>query len=269
MNSQSPIHADDVCVVVPIYREEPTWFEAVSLQRCMDMLGHHPIYFIYPEGTSLEGYRKWMDGVTRRQFPCEYFESVERYSQMALSTWFYESFSDHRWILIYQTDSFVFSRNLCLWAERGYDYIGAPWVHVDVRTWMSHARYPLRLRMLHGMLGRGRMLKRVGNGGFSLRNIRATLRVLDRYSTPAKRWRSNEDLFFAHYVGTFDRRFRIAPMEAAYRFSFDTFPDKLWNMAGKQLPFGCHGWCRSDLPIYEHAYSFWKPRIEACGFNLP
>ena len=56
-----------------------------------------------------------------------YFESIYGYNQLMLNVEFYEAFSK-KYILIYQTDAFIFKDDLNYWCEKDYDYIGAPWI---------------------------------------------------------------------------------------------------------------------------------------------
>ena len=45
-------------------------------------------------------------------------------------------------------------------------------------------------------------------------------------------------------------------------FAFEARPRTLYEMNGRQLPFGCHAWFRYDL-------AFWKPFVESLGYELP
>lgn len=89
-------------------------------------------------------------------FDDKWFESVSTYSVFMLTKEFYEKFTSYEFLLIYQLDAWVFRNELEYWCAQGYDYLGAPWFK-DATTMYSKA----------------------GNGGFSLRNVRACLDAID------------------------------------------------------------------------------------------
>lgn len=61
-------------------------------------------------------------------FPDTYFKGIAGYNRLMMSPEFYETFAQWEYILIYQTDAWVFSDRLSEWCSKGYDYIGAPWI---------------------------------------------------------------------------------------------------------------------------------------------
>src|ERR1044071_9510110 len=82
---------------------------------------------------------------------------------------FYRAFEEYDYILIYQLDCLVFSNALEAWCHKGYDYIGAPWFERWHQLRSERSAYPDEIVEGFGA---------VGNGGFSLRNVRAALDVL-------------------------------------------------------------------------------------------
>lgn len=194
---------------------------------------------------------------------------------MKLDPRFYADFLQFDFMLTYELDAYVFSDQLDYWCERGFDYIGAPWF-VD-----------------YGNTG-AKELWRVGNSGFSLRNVRACFQVLTSFTrlTPVKNlfggmvsslrgmdlrsaakqfiqmagirnnthWRldkyqGNEDIFWTVVIGQTSRAMNVASIPDAIKFSFEMNPSMLFRMNNNTLPFGCHGWRK-----YE--YDFWKSFIE-------
>lgn len=61
-----------------------------------------------------------------------------------LSAEFYERFLAWDYILLCQTDAFVFRDELADWCARGYDYIGAPW---PLRPIYSNPLYKIGSRL--------------------------------------------------------------------------------------------------------------------------
>ncbi len=266
-----------VAIAVPLYREELTSEEEISLRHLEHFLGKYDKYLITPK--SLRAHRQ---GFEKKRFKNDFFKSTRTYSALLLSKEFYETFSDYSYVLIYQLDALVFSDQLLEWCDAGYDYVGAPWL-VGVNA--PHVTAPT-----------------VGNGGFSLRKVESFLRVLNstnycvepdiywenfcagkskhvRYLNLPRRylkrlkifngveweaarwtkggWSShgpNEDLFWSYEAVKYDPKFRIAPVEEAVRFAFEVSPRECFEMSNHTLPFGCHAWAKYDK-------EFWEPYL--------
>lgn len=50
------------------------------------------------------------------------------YNRLMLSEDLYSAFSNYEYILICQSDAYIFRDELKEWCEAGYDYVGAPWL---------------------------------------------------------------------------------------------------------------------------------------------
>jgi len=262
-----------VVVAVPVYKEEITDDEKVSMRHLKHYLSSYDIILFAPEGLNVSAYGDF----PVKRFDAQYFQGTHTYSQLLVSRHFYEVFSDYDFMLIYQTDCLVFSDDLQHWCDLGYDYIGAPWVSDGVMT-------------------------DVGNGGLSLRNVHTFLRVLairDRWDQRALRLlefaiayirkflrytivglRSflqgkrnnvlkqgvqvarktvretrpsykNEDYFWSFDAPKLFPRFSIPSTEVAVGFSFEQDPRLCYEKNGGILPFGCHNWTYYDRAFWE------------------
>lgn len=261
-------------VVIPIYKEQPTENELCSLRQCLRILGSHDIRLIAPEGLDLQVYRYTFETfqlpLVVEMFQPTYFANISGYNKLMLSKCFYTRFVDWEYMLIYQLDAWVFRDELDAWCEKGYDYIGAPWMK------------------LNGKLDE----MNCGNGGFSLRRISAFIELFEhtgklwgyrglacwyRYRGPIRRRLSiikgllgyknhlddfvekgevNEDLFFATLKHKKKRCFRIPLSKEAMFFSFEEAPFMLYELTSYELPFGCHAWKKWE---YE---TFWRNFIK-------
>lgn len=266
-------------VLVPLYKQSMTASEEFSFKTTLTVLSNHDIYVVCPK--RLSGYLSVLKEETLLNFGVEYFadryfSSVNGYNHLLMSLGFYSRFHRYEYILVVQTDALVFSDQLEEWCERSYSYVGAPWFKGFERPEM-----PL------SFLG-------VGNGGFSLRNVRDCLRVLalPRYlpyvsETASSHFSSvgrflqivkhrlifsysfypfrpviNEDVFWGWVVPDRCDFFSIPKPEDAISFAFEFAPDYLFELNGCQLPFGCHAWEKYNL-------QFWKNVMETRGINLP
>src|SRR5438046_2590995 len=146
-----------VAIVTPMYGLPLTADEQVSLRHLSHYLGQHQRYWLVPK--SLRIPQELLPRTKVIRFADSYFTGLESYNRLMLSPSFYARFRDYEFILIYQLDSLVFSRDLESWCDKGWDYVGAPW-------FKGH----------RGDTSNG--LWAVGNGGLSLRKVSAFLNVL-------------------------------------------------------------------------------------------
>lgn len=257
-----------VCVVIPVYKpfDALSGPEVVSLQQCMRVLHKHPLFFFGPHSLNWSGYEKFCGeagtGFQKKEFEDEYFRDIDGYNRLMTNAGFYEAFNRYRYMLLYQTDCFVFRDELDFWCAKGYDYIGAPWLGIDMGDWFRYPWYPRSLIWTR-RLGGDKVIGKVGNGGFSLRKIDSLRRNLKRFSGGLENWMANEDNFFCHYVGTYNPFFKIPGVSTALQFGFDAFPREAYELNNHRLPFGCHGWFREDVPYYENNLLFWEPFVQA------
>ncbi len=170
-----------VAVVVPGYsRSEFTLDEEVSFRHLDTFLGHYDKFLVVPRSLSIQ-----RAGFELKRFDDTFFGSAIANTRLMLSKTFYESFIDYQYILIYQLDALIFSDQLLEWCAAGWDYVGAPWIKCSDSPWVSKPR--------------------VGNGGFSLRNVHSFLRVLASHKywiDPEAYWEriSSEHSGFARYL---------------------------------------------------------------------
>lgn len=239
-----------VVIGIPVYRSNLEAYERIALSQLNKILYRYPKVFIAPESLRFDygpEYQSWQV----EYFPDRYFKSIKTYSKLCLSERFYERFQIYEYLLIYQTDAFVFSDRLKEFCQMGYDYIGAP---SPISVW----------RFLE---------KRVGNGGLSLRNIKKTLQVLrhknyilqkaaKQYSKEFLRRRlSIEDQFFAYCSTLPEMNFVIPAIEQASKFAIWSEVRHSYRELETHLPFGCHGW-------HNTKFLCWWPIIQKFGYHL-
>jgi len=247
----------EVAVVIPIYRNVLTEYESISLDRCLKVLGNHRIVILSQHGLEIDGIDQLKNHeVITCCFDRKYFSSVDGYNRLMLSTDFYRSFISYRYILIYQLDAFVFSDQLLDWCRLSYDYIGAPWIGVDWIQGIQKAHFGYLWRFT------GKKERTVGNGGFSLRRVRAFMLALLLLKNAANKWGYNEheDLFWSLAVPDYLPFFRIPDDNVALNFAFEANPRTCFEI-NNHLPFGCHAWEKHDT-------DFWRPVFKGLGYSI-
>ena len=243
--------------------------------QAFKVLIKYRIIFVAPRNLNTINYEKYFEPCNHQfiRFDDKYFsQGLEGYNDLLLSEDFYKTFSEFKYILIYQLDAYVFRDELMEWCNEEYDYIGAPW-----------------LEDKDGII----KLNGVGNGGFSLRNIEKFIYILNKCKIQTVNEKSkikrrfykiqngtialrlkllnlfgnkkatyyrninlNEDGFWGLGAPKITRKFKTAPVEKAIKFSFDRYPDLLYQMNDYKIPFGCHAWDKRNP-------EFWGNHISA------
>lgn len=267
-----------VAVVIPVGRAEVGPDEETSYRHLERHLGAYDRFLVAPQHLDVR-----RPGYGVRHFPDHYFGSTEAYSKFMLSRDLYRAFADYEYMLVYHQDALVFSDQLLAWCDKGYDYIGPPWM-------------PSVFTPVHRPT--------VGNGGFSLRKVASFLRVLESRAIRRTHWVDpdtywarvsadwspaqrllrrpqkylkhlyafnnvartlergfeagnpvSEDVFWSHDAARFYPAFTVAPVEDALRFGFEGEPRQCYEAIGRVLPFGCHAWYKVDR-------AFWEPFLD-------
>ena len=121
-----------VKVVIPIYQDSLSQQERKSLLQVYKILQMHPLVVIKPNHLDLSELATEFPKLSFISFADFYFKGISGYNRLMLAKEFYERFLDCTYILIYQLDAYVFRDELKEWCNKGYDYIGAPWLQRPV-----------------------------------------------------------------------------------------------------------------------------------------
>lgn len=253
-----------VQIIIPIYRSELSEHEIRTLRHNVRILGASRILFLHPEGlTRLPALldTEPFDSIGRMQVSDEWLgakNGILGYNRMMMSEEFYTRFVGGGYILICQTDAWIFRDELDAWCAKGYDYIGGPYLRrpiynlPPIKQWLALRRACCDRSRILRQDGWGRVL----NGGLSLRRIDAFRQACARHADLIERLGqvrstvSNEDWFWSLVPDLY----RPDTVEAA-RFSIDTHPARSMELLGGALPFGCHGWNKHNR------LRFWEPYI--------
>ena len=216
---------ENVGIVVPIYKEILNEYEKFSLIRLNEVLGKYPIIFVAPKSLRGAMYQNLIPQAKWQTFADAYFSGFSGYNKLLMSDDFYKVFSEYEKILICQPDVLVIEDKLQEFLTLPYDYFGAP-----------IAIFRDDLYQLYG-----------GNGGFSLRRIKACREALQLGKEEIVSWRNNEDEFFSYIGLKYPDKFRVAPVKIAAKFAFDRYGKFLYKYTGDRLPFAIHAWYSHNL----------------------
>ncbi|MBQ7499219.1 MAG: glycosyltransferase family 2 protein [Selenomonas sp.] len=230
-------------VVIPAYKESLSPTEEISLRQLRRVLPWCRKIFVVPEGLQLR-YGGLEEGFEVQEFPKKFFQGIEGYSRLLLTTDFYSRFKDYEYILIHQLDVFLFEDKLLEFCDMGYDYIGAPCPKFDLIWHLVEAQ--------------------VGNGGLSLRKVKSCLNLLHKHRRLLKNhpysgiFLNNEDSFFG-YAGNHLPDFKVPDVGTALTFAIQ---DNICRVlkGDLELPLGIHAFHKINSQLWrsvitrEYAY---------------
>ena len=265
----------EVVILIIAHKDYLSPQEVASLKQCYNILGKHPIKLICPKGLNVSAYKSVNNNPDIVFIDPKWQLSYRMFNELKKNQLLYKKFKKYKYILFYELDAWVFRDELEYWCNKGYDYIGAPW--------FEGFNKPKSNKMLG-----------VGNGGFSLRNVKSAIRISRRIEFLKKvrnfwfkshlqgviRFEtfvlhcskyfkihkignlglvhlshfSNEDWYWSQDIPTLFTDFKIAGNKEAMKFSFEVNPSALFEMNKYTLPFGCHAWRK-------HEPEFWKEFI--------
>lgn len=254
--------ANRVRVVVPIYKPDLSVLELQSLTRTYSVMDKYPLTVVKPLSLNLNCIKENFPRITFESFDDSFFCGIAGYNKLMLSTVFYNRFIDIDYILICQLDVFIFQDRLASFLEKGYDYIGAPWLKRRLYRYLpllEKIKTSKKKYDKSAITWEQNTQNRIGNGGFSLRKVKsfydATIQYADRikvYNSHKGTSLYNEDTFWSKELF----EFKYPTVEEALEFSFDKYPGLCYIENNKKLPMACHGW-------YKWKYrNFWKRHIE-------
>jgi hypothetical protein len=258
-------------VVTPVYKEELTGDDWRSIRSIRDHLADFHHFAVVPRRLERRCPGAFPpDRVVA--FDDRYFVGPMTYNKLLFSAAFFAAFEKYEFMLLAQLDSLVLSDRLECWCGRGFDYIGAPWSE----KYRNHSRIKE---------------EKVGNGGFSLRNIKASLRVLRTKTSRLPDYTVGPKPVWWHwcrvrriilFLGKVRALLPDITVEHFLKRHFLTNEDVFWGVYAKwfdpsfkvadevsalhfafetdprdslaragSLPFGSHGWAKYDREFWE------------------
>lgn len=228
----------NIAVVIPIYKELAEPNEKHAFWQCSEILHQYPLILVVPQSLNTSYYEALTEKkLIIRRFEDTYFKSITGYSKLLTSRHFYEAFRQYDYILLYQLDAWVFRDELALWAAKGYDYIGAPWLEAPPITSGKKPIIDLSKRLVN----------KVGNGGLSLRKVQSHIKWSFWASLLFTLLPKNEDMIWTLFVP-----FKKPSAKEALLFAFERNPEQSFLLTGKTLPFGCHAWQKYQPHFWQH-----------------
>ena len=117
------------CIVLfPVYKPLDA-DDKKALTQAIKMTPHIDKAFIMSDTFIVDESFDGFTMIPHERFNEIFFANMSGYNHLMLDTDFYNRFRDYKYILIHQTDAFLFKPDLLYWCNKNYDYIGAPWLN--------------------------------------------------------------------------------------------------------------------------------------------
>lgn len=211
------------CIVIPHYTETLNPIEEMCLKRINTLYKDSDvqIYLVYPTSINTSAYKEICPKLKFVPLDDKYFKSTETYSELCMSHYLYDVFSQYEYMLLCQLDAFMVSSDIEKYCDMGYDYIGAP-IYANHFRWGSSPQNP-----------------KVGNGGFSLRKISKFKEITSPEFVHKNKLSQYqfEDVYFCVLLNDV---LNIAPADIAGEFACDQTPLAWQKITGLKYPVGIH-----------------------------
>ena len=284
------MNKSQICIIIPIYKEILNDFEIQSVEQCIKVLSDYTIHFVCPEVLNMNFYKTKFSEIENFVFFDEkYFKDVSGYNRLMLCADFYKTFKKFDFMLIYQTDCFVFRDELLAWAMKGFDYIGGVWFdnyhdnpYLGANIWHAgNGGLSLRktakmisllsskkpLKSLKQLILEKKQLKNTGTINLFKRLMLLPNWLLgykNNLNYLATKYTLNEDVFYMEACLLY-QVLKTPKVEDALGFSWDRNPAFLFDKLG-YIPFACHAWFREDAH-YKGNRKFWLNQISRNDLN--
>ena len=154
------------CVTFITHKNKLEGYEEESLKQCIKVFGNNwDIKLIIPNNILTEYYNDYQLDIVKVN--SNWLDSLNSYNHMSCDKEFWKLFNDYEYVLIYQTDCWVYEDRLEYFLDIGYDWYGAPW-----SFWNNS----------------------VGNTGLCLRKVSKMLEITEKYTH--KKGSINDDVWF-------------------------------------------------------------------------
>lgn len=235
-------------IVIPVYKSlEP--IERGFLENGLVKTEGFEQVLAAPHHLNLDASFGKLQNLKVERFDDKYFESIEGYNQLMLNTGFYARFAAFEYLLIHQSDAYLFKNELNLWCDKGFDYIGAPWYRA-AKLNKGAFFFWIYKKFWQPILARKRkngwLYNKVGNGGLSLRKVKSAIEILNlcpqellNQYLHTKSPHYNEDIFWSVEAPKI-QKFKIPDWKEGLKFAVEFEPERAFKELNNELPFGCH-----------------------------
>lgn len=231
-----------IAIVTPFHKPLLNKSEQMACRQYREVLGRYPRIVVVPQGLSTEQARSIDPGIEVEEFDPKWFASWQVHAAFCLSGELWARFAQFEFVLIAHYDSWAFEDQLEYWCGQGYPILGPAWL-----------QQPTFLRRL--------LIPHCGGGGFSLRRVDWMSKACRRLRFAAGYLgRRSEDVAFCNRITrALMLEFSWPSLAETLRYGFESDPEQAFELNGRQLPFGCHGF---NWPSRRKFWSRFIPELD-------
>jgi len=260
-------------IVIPIYRPRPTDYESLSISSFTRAFKDEVFILVSYKELELSFYKEYFykEGIEIKVefFDKKFYKTINTYNILMLSYGFYDRFREYNYILICQTDVYIFSNELDIWCSFGFDYVGA-------QAFKYSQNADNTPHIIDGIYNGGLSLRKVSfyldnyHKHWTINFARANAKIRDNIFLKALLYLCgvyysffckynllplvtigliNEDYLWCYF-----NKIKKPTFEESLEFAFDMHPKYCYSLIQK-LPFGTHAWAKRDI-------SFWTQFID-------
>jgi hypothetical protein len=90
------MNKNEICVVIPIYKEILNEFEVQSVMQCINILSDYSIHFVCSSELNIDFYKEnFLEIKNFTYFENSYFSDLAGYNRLMLSVGFYKAFDTY------------------------------------------------------------------------------------------------------------------------------------------------------------------------------
>lgn len=222
------------CITIITHLESLKDYDKLSFEQALSVFKKRDIFLVIPNkvDTSVfyDKYIKVNKNMKLLKVDDKWLSSYDNYNKTCCIPEFYQLFKDYDYMLLYQTDCWIYEDRLDYFISLGYDWYGAPWPQ-----WSDE----------------------VGNGGFCLRKVPKMLEITQKYKYTSPQKDGYEDTWFCK---RHKNELKIADLKTASNFSIEiptvSFVSKVKkyiSLFENKTPMGVHGkffqpyWLNDDI----------------------
>jgi hypothetical protein len=237
-------------IIIPIYKEKINFDEYNSIKNTYNMFNNeYDIIFICSNKLNITIYNELFPNIEYVKINDKYFQNKDTYSLLCLSPFFYKLFFDYEYMLIAQTDAYIFKNELSYWCNKKYNMIGTlsdECEHCNFIKKFDNLIYAIDNNLTLGELINYGKHKYNNDyilnihGGLSLRKINMfyDIALKNKKEHPEYNGSWWEDSYICYIYGDILGIYDIYIKDLLY-FGLDEWNCQLSNIK-KYIPFGCH-----------------------------
>ncbi len=286
---------NSICCVFTNHTIDFSDFDYLGLQSQLKLAINYPFVFVLPDNIKEEEINNMLakfplteiqkQNISYHLLPSEYFKSIQDYSILMSSEFFYSLFKGYRFILTLQPDLFICNQSKILslmndMHSGGYDYSGAPWLYDSLKfagleelansksqhKYINKIKYQIfRILFKLKLISKPKHIDLIfytGNGGCSIRRTKKFIQLSKQLGNIKdvigdEKWNYHlknytnphflaEDVYWTQLIGRKLKQLNVMPPSQSIRYFWESgSPEVNSYLSRTSLPLSIHAWPKS------------------------